>query len=177
MSRKTAIRRIVSQNDAGWVSRNSVTFRDFHPAFIPRPPTIRRVHASPPIRSDLVIRPNQYAEKRPDIFRDAEVVGSSPTVPTQKPQVRPLSGAACWFGPPVPSRVHRASQARCTSDRPIRAPTGGQPHGRIVDTRGRHAITAQMGMSQHFGAQGHELSQPYRSASALPIEARWSRTP
>jgi hypothetical protein len=42
------------------------------------------VHASPHIRSDLVIRPNQYAEKRPDIFRDAEVVGSNPAVPTNQ---------------------------------------------------------------------------------------------
>ena len=108
MSRKTTIQRIVSQNDAGWVIRNSVTFRDFHPAIIPRPPTIGGVHASPPIRSDLVIRPNQSAEKRPDIFRDAEVVGSNPAVPTQNPQVRPLSGAACLFG----TGFHRASFAR-----------------------------------------------------------------
>jgi hypothetical protein len=84
MRGKTAIQRIVSQNDAGWATCDSVTFRDFHPAFIPRPPTIGGVHSSPSIRSDLVIRPNQYAEKQPDIFRDAEVVGSSPTVPTTK---------------------------------------------------------------------------------------------
>ena len=91
MSRKTTIQRIVSQNDLAWAIRNSVTFRDFHPAFIPRPPTIGGVHASPLIRSDLVIRPNQYVEKRADIFRDAEVVGSNPAVPTQKVLVRAIS--------------------------------------------------------------------------------------
>lgn len=70
--------------------RNSVTFRDFHPAFIPRPPTIRGVHTSMHIRSDLVLRPNQSLEKRPDIFRDAEVAGSNPAVPTTKVLVRGL---------------------------------------------------------------------------------------
>ena len=106
MTGKTTIQRIVSQNDAGWVTWSSVTFRDFHPASIPRPPTIGGVHASPLIRSDLVIRPNQYIEKPADIFRDAEVVGSNPAVPTQKPQVR-----AIHTGGPD-SRVHRASIAQ-----------------------------------------------------------------
>jgi hypothetical protein len=59
MSEKTTIQSIVSENDGRWVIRNSVTFRDFHPAFIPRPPTIGGVHASPLTCSDLVIRPNQ----------------------------------------------------------------------------------------------------------------------
>ena len=90
MSRKTGIQRIVSQNDVEWVNRNSVTFRDFHLAFIPRPPTIGGVHASPLICSDLVIRPNQYLEKRPGTFRDAEVVGLNPAVPTTKVLVRGL---------------------------------------------------------------------------------------
>ena len=90
MSGKAAIQRIVSQNGAGCVILYSVTFRDFHPAFIPRPPTIGGVHASPLIRSDLVIRPNQYVKNRADIFRDAEVVGSNPAVPTQKVLVRGL---------------------------------------------------------------------------------------
>jgi hypothetical protein len=103
MNRKAAIQRIVSQNDAGWVTRNSVTFRDFHPAFIPRPPTIGGVHSSPLIHSDLVIRPNQYAEKRPDIFRDAEVVGSNPAVPTIKVLVRGLQTSLR----PAPRSFHR----------------------------------------------------------------------
>jgi hypothetical protein len=84
MSRKTTIQLIVSQNDAGWVLRNCVTFRDFHRTFIEHPPTIGGVHASLPICSDLVIRPNQSLEKQPGTFRDAEVVGSNPAVPTMK---------------------------------------------------------------------------------------------
>ncbi len=57
MSEKTTIQRIVSQNEAGWVIRNSVTFSDLRRTFIEHPPTIGGVHASPLIRSDLVIRP------------------------------------------------------------------------------------------------------------------------
>jgi hypothetical protein len=91
---KRAIQAIVSQNDAGWVIRNSVTFRDFHPALIPRPPTIGGVHACPPIRSDLVIRPNQYVENRADIFRDAEVAGSNPAVPTTQVRSEACSQAS-----------------------------------------------------------------------------------
>ncbi len=67
------------------------------PRSIARPQTSTTVHTSPLIRSDLVVRPNQSWE-RPGTFRDAEIVGSNPAVPTQKPQVRSLSGAARWFG-------------------------------------------------------------------------------
>lgn len=90
MSEKTTIQRIVSENDGRSVIRNSVTFRDLHRTFIEHPPTIGGVHASPLICSDLVIRPNQSLEKRPGIFRDAEVAGSSPAVPTTRVLVRGL---------------------------------------------------------------------------------------
>ena len=86
------------------MARDSVTFRGPHRTFIEHPLTVRGVHASPFIPSDLVVRPNQYTENGPDIFRDAEVVGSNPAVPTQNPHVRPLRGGLLvWEG--VPSLV------------------------------------------------------------------------
>ena len=130
MSEKTTIQAIVSENDGRWVIRNSVTFRELHRTFIEHPPTFGGVHASPPICSDLVIRPNQYAEKRPDIFRDAEVVGSNPTVPTTKVLVR--GSPTCPR--PAPLAFHRASIPRPDSGRAVRlrfmmdtvAPVGGR---------------------------------------------------
>ena len=149
MSEKTTIQRIVSQNDAGWVTRNSVSFRDFHPAFIPRPPTIGGVHASPLICSDLVIRPNRYAEKRADIFRDAEVVGSNPAVPTQKVLVR-------GFPPslrPVPRSFHPAFIEHPDSG------AGGFWSGLLTSSNGR---TSNGWLGIRFRSESRQPTWQYR---------------
>jgi len=80
----------------------------FHRAFIAHPPTSAPVRGRRRIALTWRFGPHESAPVRTRRVRDAEVVGSNPAVPTQKPQVRPLSGAACWF-----ARVfHRASIAR-----------------------------------------------------------------